>query len=171
MGQKNLEDCNCIIAKSKNREIHEISYLLGKTTAQDIARRMAEEEGIHVSTTITQIHLDRHISLDTQEKVTEYLPSVASTCAQMLSRVKTRSMKFLDLPVLEDKEIKLLGILIKETSGFLDKLGDLTGEADSVHRTNITVAPSNFEEAAMSVLPEFPEAWIAIKNKLKEMNE
>ena len=168
---KNLETCNCIMTQSKNRELHELSYLLGKTTAADIARRLAEEEGIHASTVIVQIHLDRHISLETQEKVTEYLPSVASTCAQMLSRVKTRSMKFLDQQVLEDREIKLLGILIKETSGFLDKLGQLTGEADSVHTAKMTIAPSNFEEAAMAILPEYPECYIAIKKKMKEMNE
>ena len=158
------------MSQSKNRELHEISYLLGKTTAGDIARRLAEEEAIHASTTIIQIHLDRHISLETQEKVTEYLPSVASTCAQMLSRVKTRAMKFLDQPILEDKEIKLLGILIKETSGFLDKLGQLTGEADSIHSTNVTIAPSNFEAAAMEILPNYPDCYIEIKNKMKEMD-
>lgn len=168
---KNLETCNCIMNTSKNLEVHELSYLLGKTTAGDIARRLAEEENIHVASVIVQIHLDRHISIETQEKVTEYLPSVASTCAQMLSRVKTRAMTFLDNRSLEDRDIKLLGILIKETAGFLDKMGQLTGEADSVHTAKVTVAPSNFETAAMEILPDFPEAWVAIKARLTELDK
>lgn len=166
---KDLEICNCIMQQSKNKELHELSYLLGKTTAADTARRLAEEEGIHASSTIIQIHFDRHISLSTQEKVTEYLPSVASTCAQMLSRVKTRAMVLLDNQQLEDREIKFLGILIKETSGFLDKLGQITGEADSIHTAKVTVAPNHFEEAAMAVLPDFPDCYIAIKAKMKEI--
>lgn len=167
---KNLEKCNCIMSQSKNREIHEISYLLGRTTAGDITRRLAEDENIHASTSIIQIHLDRHISIETQEKITEYLPSVASTCAQMLSRVKIKSIKMLDQLILEDREIKLLGILIKETSGFLDKLGQITGEADSIHQAKVTIAPSNFEIAAMEILPEFPDCYIAIKKKMKELD-
>ena len=168
---KDLEHCNCILSESKNLKMHELSYLLGKATAIDIAQRLAEEESIHVSSTIVKIHLERHVPLSVQEEVVEYLPSIASTCAIMLAKVKTRAMTYLDNQNLDDKEVKLLSILVSEVGKYLDKYGQITGQADSIHSTNVTVAPSNFEAAAMAILPNFPDCFIAIKAKMAEMEK
>ena len=166
---KDLEHCTCILAESKNLKLYELSYLLGKATAVDIAQRLAEEEGIHVSTTIVKIHLDRHIPLSVQEEVVDYLPSIASTCAIMLTKVKGRAMTYLDNTNLDDKEVKLLSVLVSEVGKYLDKYGQITGEADSIHTANIKIAPSHFEQAAMDVLPEYPDVWVAIKNRMAEL--
>jgi len=168
---KDLEHCTCILAESKNLKLYELSYLLGKATAVDIAQRLAEEEGIHVSTTIVKIHLDRHIPLSVQEEVVEYLPSIASTCAIMLTKVKARAMSYLDNQNLSDQEVKLLSTLVSETGKYLDKYGQISGQADSIHSPNITIAPSHFEQAARDILPEYPEVWIAIKNRMEELEK
>jgi len=166
---KDLESCNCALQRSANLKNLELNWMLGRMTYGDVARELAEKEGIHVATIIVEIHMQRHIPLSVQEEVVEYLPSIASTCAIMLSKVKSKALTFLDRKVIEDKEVKLLSVLVSEVGKYLDKYGSITGEADSIHSTNITIAPSNFEQAAMEILPDHPDIWIKIKNRMKEL--
>ena len=164
----NLEICNCIIQESENRELYEIAYLLGKMTIDDVLQALVEE-GINTHSIIIKQHMARHISLDVQEKIVDYLPSVASTCSQMLSRVKARAIIFLDKPTLEKDEIRLLGTLIAESGKFVDKLGVLNGDPTTVSPINMHV-PSSFEEAAMAILPSHPIIWKEIRDKMEEID-
>lgn len=167
MTKLNLENCNCILHESKNCKKYELLYMLGRMTISDIAVALAEED-IHAHSFIIDNHMRRHISMEVQEEVVNYLPSVASTCAQMLSRVKTKAVTFLDKQNLEKDEIRLMGILVGETNKYLDKLGSITGEAASINTPVAVHVPNDFEAAAMKILPDFPECWKAIK---AEMNK
>lgn len=164
----NLEHCNCILQESENREKYELNYMLGRMTSDDIVKALVDE-GINTHTIIVKQHMARHISLDTQEKIVDYLPSIASTCSQMLARVKSKAILFLDKPILEKDEIRLLGTLISESGKFVDKLGVLNGDPTTVSPVNMHV-PSSFEEAAMSILPGHPDVWKEIRDKMEEMD-
>ena len=167
MPKLNLEHCNCIIQESENRKLYELAYMLGRMTKDDIVKALVDE-GINTHSVIVENHMRRHIPMDVQEEVIEYLPSVASTCAQMLSRVKSQATIFLDKQNLAKDEIRLLGILVSETNKYLDKMGSITGEAQSVNTPVALHVPNNFEEAAMAVLPDFPDAWKAIREYMTE---
>ena len=167
MPKLNLEHCNCIIQESENRKLYELAYMLGRMTKDDIVKALVDE-GINTHSVIVENHMRRHIPMDVQEEVIEYLPSVASTCAQMLSRVKSQATIFLDNQNLAKDEIRLLGILVSETNKYLDKMGSITGEAQSVNTPVALHVPNNFEEAAMAVLPDFPDAWKAIREYMTE---
>ena len=162
----NLEICNCIIQESENRELYEIAYLLGKMTIDDVLQALVEE-GINTHSIIIKQHMARHISLDVQEKIVDYLPSVASTCSQMLSRVKARAIIFLDKPTLEKDEIRLLGTLIAESGKFVDKLGILNGDPTTASPVNMVI-PNTFEKIALEILPKYPECWKKIRDKMQE---
>ena len=162
----NLEICNCIIQESEKRELYEIAYLLGKMTIDDVLQALVEE-GINTHSIIIKQHMARHISLDVQEKIVDYLPSVASTCSQMLSRVKARAIIFLDKPTLEKDEIRLLGTLIAESGKFVDKLGILNGDPTTASPVNMVI-PNTFEKIALEILPKYPECWKKIRDKMQE---
>lgn len=166
MAKNNLEICNCILGESENLRTYELAYMLGRMTVQDICKALSNE-GISAHSIIIDNHMRRHIPMDVQEDVVNYLPSVASTCAQMLSRVKSRATMFLDKPTLEKDEIRILGILVSETNKYLDKLGSITGEAVSINTPISVHVPNNFEEAAMAVLPDYPDAWKAIRDYME----
>lgn len=168
MAKLNLETCNCILQESENRKLYELAYMLGRMTKDDIVQALVDE-GINTHSVIVENHMRRHIPMDVQEEVTEYLPSVASTCAQMLARVKTRATMFLDKTTLAKDEIRLLGILVSETNKYLDKLGSITGEAQSVNTPLAVHVPNNFEKAAMEVLPNHPIVWKEIREKMEEL--
>lgn len=167
MTKDNLENCNCILQESENRKKYELLYMLGRMTTKDITEALVEE-GINTHTVIVDNHMRRHIPMDVQEEIVNYLPSVASTCAQMLSRVKSKATMFLDKQTLAKDEIRLLGILVGETNKYLDKLGSITGEAASINTPISVHVPNDFEEAAMAVLPEFPDAWKAIRDYMAQ---
>ena len=142
--------------------------MLGRMTKEDVVKALVDE-GINTHSIIVSNHMSRHIPMDVQEEIVDYLPSVASTCAQMLSRVKSQATTFLDKPTLEKDEIRLLGILVSETNKYLDKLGSITGEAASVNTPVAMMVPDTFGKVCMDVLPEFPEAWKAVRDKMSEM--
>lgn len=170
MAKLNLETCNCILQESENRKLYELAYMLGRMTKDDIVQALVDE-GINTHSVIVENHMRRHIPMDVQEEVTEYLPSVASTCAQMLARVKTRATMFLDKTTLAKDEIRLLGILVSETNKYLDKLGSITGEAQSVNTPVAMMVPDTFGKVCMDVLPEFPDAWKAVRDKMSELDK
>lgn len=166
----NLENCNCILQESENREKYELNYMLGRMTVDDIVKSLVDE-GINSHSIIIKQHMARHIPMETQEKVTEYLPSVSSTCAQLLSRVSSQAKIFLDKQTLAKDEIRLLGILVGESGKLLDKMGSITGEAQSVNTPVLMHVPNHFEEAAMSILPNHPTVWKEIRDKMQELEE
>ena len=166
MTKQDLEVCSCIVGTSENRKKYELAHMLGRMTTKDVADALAEE-GLSTHTFIVDNHMRRHIPMATQEEVVEYLPSVASTCAQLLARTSTKSTTFLDKQVLEKDEIRLLGILISESGKLLDKLGSITGEAASINTPIAVHVPNDFERAAMVILPKHPEVWKEIKEEMK----
>ena len=162
---KDYETCSCLIGDNPEREHLELGYLLGKLTTREIA------QAVNCHEAIVKIHMKRHIPLRVVESLKDYLPSVASMCAEMLVKVKSRATDFLDKQDLEDKEIRLLTALVGETNRYLDKLGQLTGEAASINTPIINMhVPNNFEEVVMEVLPKYPEAWKEIRDKLDHKN-
>lgn len=167
MAKLNLEHCNCIIQESENRKLYELAYMLGRMTKDDIVKALVEE-GINTHGIIVEQHMRRHIPMDVQEEVIEYLPSVASTCAQMLARVKSQATIFLDKQTLAKDEIRLLGILVSETNKYLDKMGSLTGEAQSINTPVAVHVPNNFENCAMKVLPKHPKVWKEIREEMEK---
>ena len=162
----NLENCNCILQESENREKYELNYMLGRMTVDDIVKSLVDE-GIHTHQIIVKQHMARHIPLNIQEKIVDYLPSVASTCSQMLSRVKTKAITFLDKPTLEKDEIRLLGTLVAESGKFVDKLGILNGDPTTASPVNMVI-PNTFEKIALEILPKYPECWKEIRDKMQE---
>ena len=142
--------------------------MLGRMTKDDIVQALVDE-GINTHSVIVENHMRRHIPMDVQEEVVDYLPSVSSTCAQLLSRVSSQAKIFLDKQTLAKDEIRLLGILIGEAGKLLDKMGSITGEAQSVNTPVLMHVPNHFEEAAMSVLPNHPTVWKEIRDKMQEL--
>ena len=163
----NLENCNCILQESENREKYELNYMLGRMTVDDIVKALMDE-GINTHSIIVSNHMSRHISISVQEKIIDYLPSIASTCTQILSRTKTKAITFLDKPTLEKDEIRLLSTLVAESGKFIDKLSVLNGDPTTLSPVAVHV-PNNFEEAAMFVLPSYPEVWKKIRDKMEEI--
>ena len=140
--------------------------MLGRMTKDDIVKALVDE-GINTHSIIVENHMSRHISMDVQEEVVNYLPSVSSTCAQLLSRVSSQAKMFLDKSTLAKDEIRLLGILIGESGKLLDKMGSITGEAQSVNTPLAVHIPNNFENCAMKVLPKYPEVWKEIREEME----
>lgn len=155
-----MEFNNIFIEKSgADREEYELMYLLDRMTVQEIATQL------NISTIVVRNHMHRNISKDTREKLVNYLPSTAAQVAELLVKVKSKSIDLLEQQELEDRDIRLLNTLIQSTTKFVEKWGQVSEGIAGINTGNTT---NNFERACMEVLVDYPDVFLKIKEKMTE---